>query len=113
MEIKIIKVYATETVSIQPRANPAIPTNLSLKIPPNGYGKFYLRKRWVASGLIAPDLPFHPQWSGRDVTIFTQNKSDYNIEIQLGEEIGELWIHTGVTFRFEDNPIIQRYTKGY
>lgn len=55
------------------------------------YGKFYLRKKHVVSGLLQMiHTPFKSGWYGTP-RIVVKNESLIPFELMVGEEIGEMW----------------------
>ena len=101
-KIQIVKLTSKQSVDVHPTSIPSVFVNECISIPSNAYGKFFLRKKWVSQGLIAPDLPFHPNWTCNKPEVYVQNKSDRYIEIRKDEEVGELWIYHNIEFIGED-----------
>lgn len=88
----ILKLTLKQRCEIQPNSSVELPISEVIKIPENCYGKFYLRKSLAKKGLIAPDLPFHPNWESSEVFILVSNFGANQVELREGNEIGELWL---------------------
>lgn len=99
--IKIVKLTLKNRVEIIPQSTPILPVNEEVSIPVGSYGKFYIRKKLAKLGLILADLPFHQnQTFVPEIIVHAAGVN--TVELNIGEEIGELWIQDGVVF--EDNP---------
>lgn len=90
--MRIIKLTLKHRCEIRPNTSVELAINEPITIPSNQYGKFYLRKSHAKQGLIAPDLPFHPAWTSDSVSILVSNFGANLIELNQGQEIGELWV---------------------
>lgn len=84
-----LKLTVKETIVIKPGAHGTVEVNEKVYTPRNQVGIFDVRKKFGDAGLYTTGITFKREWVGIP-TITITNKSETEITLYKGEEIGEI-----------------------